>query len=247
MNQPTNSEAQSRPRLINWLGYLAITLLLVLPLGVLTVRAGAWQQGLLLFALGALGAAIVLLLGALLMLLPRFAPWRKAIGGRMLFALPGTLILLSILGSGNNPAIHDISTDLQDPPQFTAAQEQRGSDSNSLQTTLETLDVQAQSYPELQTLVLAEQYEVVFDRAVQLATAMGWDIYLQDRNTGVIEAVDTTALMAFKDDVVIRLRTNAQGTLIDLRSVSRVGIGDMGANAKRINAFLQRLQAQQGA
>jgi uncharacterized protein (DUF1499 family) len=85
----------------------------------------------------------------------------------------------------------------------------------------------------------------VFDRAVLVATDMGWDIYLQDRNTGIIEAVDTTALMGFKDDVVVRLRTNAEGTLVDLRSVSRVGLGDMGANAKRINAFLQRLQANQ--
>ena len=243
MNQPTNTQAQSRPSLINWLGYLAITLLLLLPLAVLTVRAGAWQQGLLLFALAAAGAAIALLLGALLMLLPRFAPWRKAIGGRLLFAVPGALILLSILGSGSYPRIHDISTDLQDPPVFTAAEQQRGSDSNSLQTDPETLVLQAQEYPELATLVLAEEYEAVFDRAVQVATAMGWDIYLQDRNAGVIEAVDTTALMAFKDDIVIRLRTNAQGTVVDLRSVSRVGIGDMGANAKRINAFLQRLQA----
>lgn len=243
MDQAISTAAQNRPRLINWLGYLAITLLLILPLGVLTVRAGAWQQGLLLFALGALGAAILLLLGALLMLLPRFAPWRKAIGGRILFTLPGALILLSILGSGSYPRIHDISTDLQDPPQFTAAEKQRGSDSNSLQTAPETLQLQEQGYPELETLVIAEQYEAVFDRAVQLATAMGWDIYLQDRNAGVIEAVDTTALMGFKDDVVIRLRTNAQGTLVDLRSVSRVGVSDMGANAKRINAFLQRLQA----
>ena len=69
---------------------------------------------------------------------------------------------------------------------------------------------------------------------------MGWDIYNQDRNTGVIEAVDTTAIMAFQDDIVIRVRTNAQGTLLDLRSVSRVGVSDIGANAKRIRAFQQR-------
>jgi len=115
MNQPTNSAAQTRPRLINWLGYFAITLLLILPLAVLTVRAGAWQQGLLLFALAALGAAILLLLGAVLVLLLRFAPWRRAIGGRMLLTLPGALLLLSILSSGSYPRIHDISTDLQDP------------------------------------------------------------------------------------------------------------------------------------
>ena len=244
MKQPTSHQAQGRPALVNWLGYIAITLLLILPLAVLTVRAGAWQQGLILFAIACLGAAIVLLLGALLMLLPRFAAWRKAMTGRVMFALPGALILLSVLGSGSYPRIHDISTDLQDPPVFTAAEQQRGSDSNSLQTDMETLALQAQGYPDLETLVLAQDYEAVFDRSVQVATEMGWDIYLQDRNAGVIEAVDTTALMNFKDDVVIRLRTNAQGTLVDLRSVSRVGLGDMGANAKRISAFIERLQAQ---
>jgi hypothetical protein len=243
MNQSTSNQAQSIPALVNWLGYLAIALLLVLPLAVLTVRAGAWQQGLMLFALACLGAAIVLLLGALLMLLPRFASWRKAITGRIFFALPGALILLSVLGSGSYPRIHDISTDLQDPPAFTAAQQQRGSDSNSLQTDMETLTLQAQGYPDLETLVIAEDYDAVFDRSVKVTTEMGWDIYLQDRNAGVIEAVDTTALMGFKDDVVIRLRTNAEGTVVDLRSVSRVGLGDLGANAKRINTFLKLLQA----
>ena len=78
-----------------------------------------------------------------------------------------------------------------------------------------------------------------FDRALAVAADLGWEVYHQDRNAGIIEAVDTTAIMAFRDDVVIRLRTNADGTLVDLRSVSRVGIGDIGANAKRIRAFQQ--------
>jgi len=84
--------------------------------------------------------------------------------------------------------------------------------------------------------------DAAFDRALQMAQALGWEIYHQDRNAGVIEAVDTTAIMAFKDDVVIRVRSNAQGTLLDLRSVSRVGVGDLGANAKRIRTFEQRFQ-----
>jgi uncharacterized protein (DUF1499 family) len=82
----------------------------------------------------------------------------------------------------------------------------------------------------------------MFDKAVQVATAMGWDIYLQDRNAGIIEAVDTTAVMGFRDDIVIRVRTNEEGALVDLRSVSRVGVGDLGANAKRIKAFLDAVQ-----
>ena len=64
------------------------------------------------------------------------------------------------------------------------------------------------------------------------------DVFLRAvRNAGFIEAVDTTAIMAFKDDIVIRVRSNADGTLVDLRSVSRVGVSDLGTNADRIREF----------
>jgi uncharacterized protein (DUF1499 family) len=244
MNESPGTQAQKPPALVNWLGYLAITLLVLLPLSVLMVRSGGWEQGLLLYAVSCLGAGILLLLAALLMVLPRFAPWRKALALRALITLPGTVLLLSILGAGDYPAIHDITTDLQSPPVFTAAMQQREPGSNSLEIDPETLAMQAEAYPALQTLVTARDYDDTFDQAVGVATELGWDIYLQDRTSGVIEAVDTTAVMGFKDDIVIRLRTNADGTLVDLRSVSRVGIGDLGANAARIRAFLERLEQQ---
>ena len=225
MKQTSSTQGEQTPRLVNWLGYLAITLLLALPVAVITVRSGAWQQGLLLYAIGCLGAAILLLLAAVLLLLPRFAPSRTAIAGRALIAVPGSLLLLSLLGAGSNPPIHDITTDLQDPPVFVAAVEQRGAGSNSLEIDPETLAQQAQGYPELGTLVTPRPYDDVFEKAADVATDMGWKIYRQDYNVGVIEAVDTTAMMNFKDDIVIRLRTNNDGTLVDLRSVSRVGLG----------------------
>lgn len=237
----------STPGLVNWTGYLAITLLLTLPAAVLTVRSGAWQEGLLLYTLSCLGAALVLLVSVLLMLMPRFAPWRKSIAGRALITLPGTLLLLSVLASrGDHPPIHDITTDTRDPPVFTAAEQLRGPGANTLEIDVQTIALQQQAYPDLQTILSDMSIDEVFDRALQVAKDMGWDIYLQDRNAGVIEAVDTTAIMTFKDDVVIRVRSNAQGTLLDLRSVSRVGIGDIGANAQRIRAFQQKFE-QYGA
>lgn len=244
MNQTAETDNRHRPALVNWLGYIILALLLALPAAVLTVRSGAWQQGLMIYAIACAGAALALLLAVLLMLLPRFAPWRKALAGRALLALPGALLLFSLLGAGQYPRIHDISTDLQDPPVFTAAEQQRGTDSNSLETDPATMELQAQAYPHLQTLRSSMEYGAMFDKAVQVATAMGWEIYFQDRNAGIIEAVDTTTVMGFKDDIVIRVRTNAQGALVDLRSVSRVGLGDLGANAKRIEAFIAGLQQQ---
>jgi uncharacterized protein (DUF1499 family) len=224
--------------LVNWIGYLAITLLLVLPLSVLTVRSGAWQQGLLLYALSCLGSLLLLALAGFLLLIPKYKERRGAIGLRMLAALPGSVLLVSLMaGRGDYPPIHDITTDTGDPPRFVTAEKQRGEGTNPLDIKADTIAAQREAYPDIQTLMTDLPIDQAFDRAVSVAGELGWEIYHQDRSAGVIEAVDTTTIMAFKDDVVIRLRTNADGTLVDMRSVSRVGIGDIGANASRIRAF----------
>jgi uncharacterized protein (DUF1499 family) len=229
---------------VTWTGYLAVALLLLLPLAVLTVRAGAVQQGLLLYALCCLAATALLALFVVLMLLPGFAPWRPAIMKRALLTLPGAFLLAMLVRGGDQyPPIHDISTDLSDPPQFRSATQQRGPGSNSLDIKPDTIAAQRESYPQLQTLLSDLPIDTVYDRALQVASDMGWDIYYQDRDQGVIEAVDTTAIMAFRDDVIVRVRSNASGTLLDLRSVSRVGVGDLGANAKRIREFQRQFEA----
>jgi len=192
----------------------------------------------------AVAAAILLTAALVMLLLPRYAGWRRAVAGRALLTLPGTLLFLSILGGGDYPPIHDISTDLDDTLVFTTAEQQRGSKANSLDTDPDTLRQQRESYPDLKTLESTAAFDAVFDTALQVAADMGWDIYLQDRNAGIIEAVATTAIMGFRDDVIIRVRTNANGSLVDMRSVSRVGVSDMGANAARIRAFQQALRAQ---
>jgi uncharacterized protein (DUF1499 family) len=233
MNAPTKT-----PALVNWTGYLAITLLLALPLSVLIVRSGNWQQGLMIYAISCLGATALLALFVVLLMLPRYADWRGTIRQRAFFVLPGTVLLAVLLsGRGDYPPIHDITTDVQDPPEFSAAEQQRGPNSNSLAIKPDYIEQQQQAYPDLKTLRTELDIDSAFDRALLIAQDLGWEVYLEDLNAGVMEAVDTTAIMAFKDDVAIRLRTDADGTMVDLRSVSRVGIGDIGANAKRIRAF----------
>lgn len=238
------TDTAPRPKLIPWIGYLALTLLVMLPLAVMTVRSGAWQQGLLLYALSCLGAALLLILSAVLMLLPKFSPWRSALAKRAMMTLPGTVLLLSLLGGGDYPPIHDITTDTADPPLFTAAPEQRGDNSNPLAVEHSNIEAQKAAYPDLATLRTDAAIEDAFSQAKSTAQSLGWDIYHEDLNAGVIEAVDTTAVMAFKDDIVIRLRTNAEGTLVDLRSVSRVGVSDLGANAARIRQFMEAFAAR---
>jgi Protein of unknown function (DUF1499) len=242
-----NSSAQL-PRSIKWTAYVTLSLLIALPLSILTVRSGAWQQGLLLFALCCLGATLAMIIYVVLALLPRYAPWRGQIVQRAMMAVPGTVLLALLMsGGGKFPPIHDITTDIANPPQFSdVAVKARGEGSNSLETAAETLEQQQQFYPGLKTLLTETPIEKAFATALSTATEMGWEVYSKDLDRGTIEAVDTTAIMSFKDDIVIRLRTNEAGTLIDLRSVSRVGVGDMGANNARIEAFLAAYQAAQG-
>ena len=77
-----------------------------------------------------------------------------------------------------------------------------------------------------------------FDIALISAQAMGLRIVSSDAKQGRIEAVDTTFWFGFKDDVVIR----CQDFRVDLRSISRVGRSDLGANAKRIEQFIEIFQ-----
>ena len=234
------------PRLLNWVAYLGITFTLLLPIAVLTVRSGAWQPGLGLYAIACLGSALLIILCIILLLLPRFSAWRKSLWLRALIVLPGTLLLFSLLTTGGKyPPIHDITTDTEYPPTFTAAAGERGEGSNPLDIDRETIAQQQEAYPDIKTLESALSVEDAFDRSLAIASSLQWQVYYQDRATGAIEAVATTGAMAFKDDVVIRIGENNSGSLVDLRSVSRVGVGDIGANALRIRAFQKAFQASQ--
>lgn len=238
------TEQKNVTGLVAWLGYLGITVLVLLPLSVLTVRSGVWQQGLLLYAVACLGAALLLLLAVLLLVLPRFRDSRKAIAQRMLYLIPGTVLLLSmVMGGGDIPPIHDISTDTDNPPAFDAAVLARGESSNSLDTKPETVAQQLAAYPDITPVSSALSATQAFDTALAVSKTLGWEVIAQDKAAGVIEAVDTTSIMAFKDDVVVRITAAGAGSVIDLRSVSRVGVSDLGANAKRIRAFIAQFNS----
>lgn len=142
------------------------------------------------------------------------------------------------------PPIHDISTDLTDPPQFIVMARDRPPGLNTLDRTSppDLAARQQAAYPEIKTLALPMPPDQLFDRAAATAHNMGWDIVLADKSTGHLEAIDTTPVMGFKDDIVIRLRPEAPYTLVDIRSVSRVGESDLGTNARRIRHFLALLQ-----
>jgi uncharacterized protein (DUF1499 family) len=146
------------------------------------------------------------------------------------------------------PPIHDISTDLENPPPFEAILPLRADAPNPAEYGGDSIAVQQQEgYPELAPLVLEAPPAEAFRLAEETARDMGWEIIDSDPDEGRIEATDTTFWFGFKDDVVVRITEPPEGgTRVDVRSVSRVGQSDVGTNAARIEEYLDRLSAARG-
>lgn len=153
-------------------------------------------------------------------------------------------------GEGANiPPIHDISTDVVDPPQFVDVLPLRGDNSNPTvygtgnpnMTPQEHAERQRDAYPDLTTRTYDDSTTAVFERALAAVDTLGWELVSQDPSAGRIEATDTTFWFRFKDDVVIRILQTPAGTVVDARSTSRVGLSDVGKNAERLRAFFDEI------
>ncbi len=141
------------------------------------------------------------------------------------------------------PPIHDITTDFVHPPEFVAILPLRKDASNPVEYGgAEVAAQQQQAYPDVTPIIINQPPDKMFERALEKAKEMGWQIVATDSAAGRIEATDTTAWFGFKDDISIRVQTAPQGSRLDIRSLSRVGVSDVGTNAKRIRAYLDRVQ-----
>lgn len=169
---------------------------------------------------GARGLAIALVLGGLVVALP----W------------------LQLRQARSVPPIHDISTDLTEPPVFSAIVALRGDSSNPLDRADPALpDQQRGAYPNVLPAIVPQPPAEAFPIALSAVQTLGWEIVSADPDAYIIEATDTTLWFGFKDDVVVRIRAEGEGSRIDVRSVSRVGRSDLGANARRILAYTELL------
>ena len=140
------------------------------------------------------------------------------------------------------PPIHDITTDTERPPQFVAILPLRAAAPNpAAYGGADVARAQIGAYPDLRTRRMGAAPADAFERAQQAARDMGWEVVAADAAAGRLEATDTTFWFGFKDDVVIRVEADGAGSRVDVRSVSRVGVGDVGANARRIRAYLRAL------
>lgn len=161
----------------------------------------------------------------------------------LLLLFPAVGLVSQAIKGKSLPPIHDITTDTQHPPKFRALVALRGADSNPLDHGGHEIAAQQQvAYPDIKPIHTSLSQEEAFRRSVKTAAALSWRLVAQDRIKGRIEAVDTTLLWGFKDDIVIRIQPSNQGSRIDLRSVSRVGLSDLGANAARIKSFIDRFE-----
>lgn len=204
-------------------------------------RFGLWHYriGLLMFAAsGLLGLIGAVLCGIGMFRARSMTAGIAAVIGLALFAL----IVYSVMSSRNVPRIHDISTDLNDPPHFRAVLPLRGTKSNPVNGIDPKVAAQQRTgYPDLTTLYLGVPPDEAFRRVRKAAEEMGWVIAEASESEFRLEATDTTSWMGFRDDIVVRVRPTEGGSQIDVRSASRVGISDTGMNARRIRAFLSRL------
>jgi uncharacterized protein (DUF1499 family) len=162
-----------------------------------------------------------------------------ALAALLIPMFPLAAIMAQARDARHLPRIHDITTDFAEPPQYSAVIPLRPPGSNSLKYEGPSVAAsQAAAYPDIQPILSRRKPDRAFELARELAHAYGWKIVREDREAGEMEAVDTTFWFGFKDDISIRIRPHPGGSRVDIRSVSRVGVSDVGTNARRIRRFM---------
>ena len=145
-------------------------------------------------------------------------------------------------GGGGAPPINDISTDLEDPPAFAPASVVPEYAGRDMGYPAEFVPIVRAGYPDLAPLVTDAPVEATWARALEAAEALGFEIVARNDPEHTFDAREATFLFRFVDDVVVRVRPEGSGSRVDVRSKSRDGRGDLGANAQRIERFLDALR-----
>lgn len=228
------------------LGFLSILLgfasIVLLAVSVWGFRAGGWPwpQAYDLAGWGAwaAGAGVIVALAGLVVWLRR----RRGGSGAVLL---GLILSLPVAGLGaafeiaarTTPPINDISTDTEDPPVFwfTATPSDYPAQNAALQRV---------AYPDVRPLELPLPVDEAFATAFALVEERGWEVLSADPAESQIEAIATSRLFGFEDEVAICVTETDTGARIDMRSRSRLGQIDRGANARRIEAYLADLEAR---
>ncbi len=223
---------------------LGLSSLALFTVSVWGFRAGGWPwlKAYDLAGWGAwtAGAGVIVALAALLR-------WMLSRRGGALVALLGLILSLPIAGLGTvfeiaartTPPINDISTDIEDPPVFWFTV--TPSDYPTLNG-----EPQLAAYPDVRPLELPLSVDDAFETVRALVEARGWEVLSADPTEDQLEAIARSHLFGFEDEVAIRVTETEVGTRLDMRSRSRLGQIDRGANARRIEAFFTDLKLKTG-
>jgi uncharacterized protein (DUF1499 family) len=231
-------------RVSTWLGRLCLVTVLLGP-AIAHFAIAAPIAGFGTFGIGLLLGVLALLLGVVALLLgPAGTRGATAVGMAIPAVVVGAVVLMS--GARNVPRINDITTDTETPPQFVRAgtlPENSGRDLAYPGITF--AEQQKAGYPDLGPLTLAMPPDQAFKQVAATARSMPtWVITREDAEARALEGYDTSRLFHFRDDFVIEVRATSNGqSAVQMRSKSRDGKGDVGANAARIKAFFQRLNS----
>ena len=245
-------------RLAVWSRRVAVFSIPVVLLAITIVRSGLLE---LVPALATFGGALALAVVAILLALGAFIViWREGLrgGGHAVLALMigiGILAYPAYLATRayRLPAINDVTTDPIDPPRFEAIARLRSRESNpTTYAGLRAAELQRAAYPDIEPLLLNVTPQEAYDTALAVVTRRKWRIVdarppQPGRRDGLIEAVARTPIMGFRDDVVVRVRPGQDGARVDVRSASRYGRSDLGANASRVRALIEDIDDAAGS
>ncbi len=153
----------------------------------------------------------------------------------------GIVPVTTLVSAGGAPPIHDVTTDTENPPAFVAAVPLNAPGRTDYGGPA-LAEQQRAAYPDLRPVALSVEPADAFRRALDAVRRRGWELLATDPDTYRIEATDRSFWFGFDDDVVIRITPSREsGSRVDVRSLSRVGVGDLGVNARRVRAFVAAL------
>ena len=208
--------------------------------GLYRLRFVDFQIALLAFAIAVLLAGLAALFGLVGAVLGRLGHGKTT---RAVTALVVALLVLvaplnTVRQGAGVPMIHDITTDLEDPPIFVEVPRKRSIRDNSLDIDAEVLAAQKAYYTDIGPTMLPMAKAEAFALVREAVDAFDWVVHAENANLGYIEATASTPFFGFRDDVIIRVTEDTGGARVDMRSASRVGLSDLGVNAGRIRDFM---------
>ena len=242
---------QPPSRLAIWSRRIALFSLVATFIAIVVVRSGALE---IVPALSTLGGALALAMLAILLAFgAAVSIWKDGVGG-IGEAVTGLLIGLVLIAypvyvgvkAYKLPAIYDITTDPIDPPRFDAIARLRPRDANPVTYAgLYTAEQQRTAYSDIEPDMTSVSPQEAYDAAMKVITKRKWHVVdaRPPQGTaprdGLIEAIARTPILGFRDDVAVRVRATHEGARIDVRSASRYGRHDLGANAARVRALIE--------